>query len=56
MKNISYSLQAINLYQEKKKNILPEIVSSIDFITFCDEHRILSRMEKIIRPYLEKMN
>ena len=56
MQQNPYALQAIYLYQECTETINSQIVSSQPFIVFCDEHRILSRMEKKILPYLQDKN
>lgn len=46
-----YCAHAIQLYQGKTEELDSKILTSKAFIDFCQEHRILSRMEKMLMPY-----
>lgn len=51
-----HAAHAIQLYKEKTNSLDSKILTSKDFIDFCQEHRILSRMEKILLPYFSPGN
>ena len=48
---VTYAAHAIQLYQGKTDTLDFKILASKAFVDFCQEHRILSRMEKMLLPY-----